>query len=147
MVHGHFGQMLRDELDIVGTGGGDGSAATEQRKHNWASLLHSTAGDLRGSWTHHEGAGPSVACDGKEVPLAVGFTESEEPVAERTDAALHRRPILLLHDENHARLGFGQLLRQGLVERPVESSLAYGCYRDAFDFRSQMQLEPVTCLV
>ena len=52
MVHGHFGQMLRDELDIVGTGRGDGSAATEQRKHNWASLLYSTAGDVRGSWTH-----------------------------------------------------------------------------------------------
>jgi hypothetical protein len=49
MVHGHFGQMLRDELDIVGTGRGDGSAATEQRKHNRASLLHPTAGDVRGS--------------------------------------------------------------------------------------------------
>jgi hypothetical protein len=48
MVHRHFDQVLRDEFDIVGAGRGDGSAATEQRKHNRATLLHSTAGDVRG---------------------------------------------------------------------------------------------------
>ena len=48
MIHRHFDQVLRDEFDIVGAGRGDGSAAAEQRKHDRATLLHSTAGDVRG---------------------------------------------------------------------------------------------------
>jgi len=49
MVHRHLDQVLRDEFDIVGAGRGERSAATEQHKHDRASLLHPTAGDVRGS--------------------------------------------------------------------------------------------------
>ena len=40
MVHRHFDQVLRDEFDIVGAGRGNRPAATEQRKHDRASLRY-----------------------------------------------------------------------------------------------------------